>query len=114
MGSALVETMFVRSLSDSEACHPLVFNLCELWVPHAVMLAGAVKVTRGRLGKPGVRAQFLLLREAQSHPPPGQGCQELVALNPGLSGPGSAREGGHLPVQRPAKCKGGWDRMGRG
>ena len=95
MGSALVETMFVRPLSDSEACHPLVFNLCELWVPQAVMPAGAAKVTRGRLGNPGVRARFLLLRETQSHPLWGQGCQELVAPNPGSSGPGSAREGGH-------------------
>ena len=53
MGSALVETMFVRSPSDSEAYHPLVFNLCELWVPHAVMPAGVAKVTRGGWGTLG-------------------------------------------------------------
>lgn len=45
--------MFVRSPSDSEAYHPLVFNLCELWVPHAVMPAGVAKVTRGGWGTLG-------------------------------------------------------------
>ena len=105
MGSALVETMFVRPPSDSEACHPLVFNLCELWVPQAVMPVGVAKVTRGRLGNPGVRARFLLLRETQSHPLWGQGCQELVAPNPGPSGPGSAREGGH-PFSEACKAQG--------
>lgn len=94
--------MFVRSLSDSEACHPFVFNLCELWVPHAVMLAGTVKVTRGRLGKPEVRARFFLPQGGPEPPSPGQAAR-AVALNP-LVSLGLAWPGGWSPACSEA-CK---------